>query len=185
MTMSFRFTLECPKELRSTLEAMTEELVEWRLAAYSKSHRLVSTNESLQGFEAKVSHTKGRAILFLPDTTRAPDRPTGLVQVKLPDGQLWEFKFVKVACNVAKPIGTSENQLSQLLRSWFGEHAGLPGTDYRVIFEHDGTQWQASPRTSPLQLKTIVTYHLMCSYRTSDRTIHSTTLAIPLIRSRI
>ncbi|MEZ6150140.1 MAG: S24 family peptidase [Pirellulaceae bacterium] len=138
-------TIDCPEELRSTLESMTEELVDWRLAAYSKSHRLTDTSDLQTAFEAKVSHSGGRPILFLPDKAKQPGRPQGLVEVRLPDGSLWEFKLVKVACNVAKPKGGTTNELGELLRSWFGSNAGLPGTDFKVLFELKQDQWSARP----------------------------------------
>ncbi len=144
---AFSLAVDCPDTLRGSLESMTEELVDWRLAAYSKSHRLTAAVEADLAFEAKVSHAGGKAILFLPDQTKLPNRPVGLVNVTLPDGSQWEFKFVKVACNVAKPLGegSSANQLSKLLRSWFGENAGLPGTDFRVAFESTAGQWSVRP----------------------------------------
>ncbi len=38
-----------------------------------------------------------------------------------------------------------ENQLSLLLRSWFGEDAGVPGTRYEVAFTKSETGWFAEP----------------------------------------
>lgn len=130
---------------------MTEELVEWRLAAYSKSHRLTSAPDATVTFEAKVSHAGGRAILFLSDQTKVPCRPVGLVIVQLPDGSDWEFKFVKVACNVAKPNGSNTNELSELLRNWFGDDAGLPGTDFKVHFELKQGHWTMQPSDSQIK----------------------------------
>jgi SOS-response transcriptional repressor LexA len=141
----FELQIACPEELRATFEAMTEELVDWRLLAYVKSRRLELPSSAEQAFEAKVSHSSGRAILFLPDRQQYPERPVGLVNVRVPDGGEWEFKFVKVACNVAKPVGTTGNQLSNLLRGWFGENAGLPGTDFRVRFHRQADQWKIDP----------------------------------------
>jgi hypothetical protein len=37
----FHLAINCTDSLRPTLERLTEELVDWRLAAYSKTHRLV------------------------------------------------------------------------------------------------------------------------------------------------
>ncbi len=143
---SFELAIDCPHELRSTFESMTEELVDWRLAAYSKSHRLTETSSSEVAFEAKVSHAGGRAMLFVPDKAKFPARPIGLVVVRLPDTTEWEFKFVKVACNVAKPvINGKDNELNRLLISWFGKSAGLPGTDFRVMFEQKEGRWFARP----------------------------------------
>lgn len=145
---SFGFAIECPNELRPTLEKLTEELVDWRLAAYSKTHRLLESNDGNLAFEAKVSHSRGNPILFMPDKSKQPDRPMGPVNVKLPDNSVWEFKFVKVACNVAKPLGETQNELGQLMRNWFGSNAGLPGTDFKVLFENKQGQWHARPATA-------------------------------------
>lgn len=140
----FAFQRTCPETLRAVLESLTEELVDWRLAAYSRSRGLVgSPGES--AFEAKVSHAGGRPILFLPEKSQHPGRPTGPTEVCLPDGSRWEFKFVKVACNVAWPVGEKMNQLGVLLRDWFGPDAGLPGTDFKVRFTMLNGEWHATP----------------------------------------
>lgn len=142
---SFRLNLDCPERLKPSFEALTEEIVDWRLAAYSKSHRLDEVVSGELAFEGKVSHAQGRPILFLPDRAQIPERPLGVTDVELPDGSTWEFKFVKVACNVAAPKGEKTNQLSQLLRQWFGPNAGLPGTSFTIRFETKNGLWHATP----------------------------------------
>ncbi len=142
---SFQSTLECPEALKPILESMTEELVDWRLAAYIRSRRLTATEKGELNFEAKVSHAKGRPILFLPEKSKLPERPVGPTLMRLPGGEQWEFKLVKVACNVAAPVGAKTNQLGQLLQKWFGPNAGLPGTDFRVQFTNENGLWQVSP----------------------------------------
>lgn len=141
----FRFRIDCPEKLHSSLESMTEELVDWRLAAYAKSRRLVKSVSGDLTFDGKVSHTNGRPILFLPDRSELPERPTGPIMAKLPSGELWDFKLVKIACNVARPVGETKNQLGDLLKSWFGPDAGLPGTNFHVQFTNQDGQWQVSP----------------------------------------
>jgi SOS-response transcriptional repressor LexA len=142
---AFRLSLPCDDRLKPALESLTEELVDWRLAAYAKSRRLVTTETTELAFEANVSHSGGCPILFLPEQKRMPERPMGPVVMRLPDGQEWEFKLVKVACNVAAPVGTKQNRLGELLRQWFGPRAGLPGTHFTVRFESIGGQWHVSP----------------------------------------
>lgn len=142
----FESMIECPLELQESLEMMTAELVDWRLTAYAKTRGLSERNSDGElAFEGKVSHANGRPILFLPDTSKALGRPTGPIEIALPDGSTWEFKFVKVACNVARPVGSSENQLAELLRSWFGPNAGVPGTDFQVKFWKQDDQWHVAP----------------------------------------
>ncbi len=138
--------IECPPELQESLEAMTAEIVDWRLVAYAKSRGLSETiADGELAFEGKVSHANGRPILFLPDSSKVAGRPTGPTEVVLPDGSQWEFKFVKVACNVARPVGSNGNQLAELLRGWFGQNAGVPGTDFRVKFWKQDHQFHAAP----------------------------------------
>lgn len=146
----FQLRIDCPDDLKPTLESMTEELVDWRLAAYSKSRRLVESEEGQLAFEGKVSHANGRPILFLPDKAIVPDRPFGPIVARLPDGRMWEFKLVKVACNVARPVGEKSNQLGDLLRQWFGPDAGLPGTNFLVRFESRSGDWYVSPDVADL-----------------------------------
>ena len=143
-----RFALPCAEALQTTLEALTAELVDWRLAQYASSRRLDVSTSGEFSFEAKVSHANGKPILFLPDKVKTPDRPVGPTVVQLPDGTEWTFKLVKIACNVAAPRGQKSNQLPDLLRQWFGPHAGLPGTAFQVRFQRQGDSWTIVPLTS-------------------------------------
>lgn len=61
------------------------------------------------------------------------------------DGVSWVFRFVKIACNVAHRQGATGNQLPELLRQWFGDRAGLPGTNFLVRFTCANGQWSAAP----------------------------------------
>jgi superfamily II DNA or RNA helicase/diadenosine tetraphosphate (Ap4A) HIT family hydrolase/HKD family nuclease len=143
----FKLDVDCPEHLRAAFIAMTEEIVDWRLAAYSKSRGLTAVAMTEATFTAKVSHASGKPILFVPEKTKEPARPVGLTSVQLPDGAAWAFKFVKVACNVAMPEGTKVNQLGSLLTEWFGPNAGLPGTNFNVRFNFADGAWHASPMT--------------------------------------
>jgi hypothetical protein len=99
-------------------------------------------------FECDPSHTKviqsrGKPFLKLPTVDEEPGRPDGPVLVRLPDGREWEFRFVKIACNVAGPRGsnvgdTLPNELPTLLRERFGPDAGLAGTSFEVEFQREG-----------------------------------------------
>ncbi len=141
----FRFDQPIDPKLQPTLEVMTSEIVDWRLAQYVRRWKIDTEVAGTQAFEAKVSHSNGRPILFVPDKTVCPGRAVGPTLVQLPNGSRWEFKFVKVACNVAAPEGEASNQLSDLLKNWFGPNAGLPGTGFVVRFTKEGDTWSASP----------------------------------------
>ena len=151
-------------EQRPAFESLTGELVDYRLAHYTRSRlandamvapmQARSASEGIQPartFRAKVSHSSGKPILFLPTIESAPSRPTGPTRVRLPDGSEWVFRFVKVACNVAYPadLGGKQNQLPALLREWFGPDAGLPGTGFEVEFTFIGGVLSASPHGVP------------------------------------
>lgn len=72
-------------------------------------------------------------IVKLPPRNRVAI-PEGETDVRLPDGAVWQFRFAKEYCNVARPAGTSRNQLPDLLRGWFGPRAGQPGTAFQIRF---------------------------------------------------
>jgi SOS-response transcriptional repressor LexA len=144
----------CPENLRPDFESMTAELVDYRLAHYAKTRIEKAAELSAGRFLAKVSHSGGKPILRLPTVEEVPGRPIGPTTATLPDGSQWVFKFVKIACNVALPLGSEENQILPLLRGWFGENAGAPGTNYQVAFTKSETGWAVEPIAvaSPLRV---------------------------------
>ncbi len=114
------------------LERMVFELVDLRLAMYRSRARAGERLSS--SFVCKVLWNKRDPILKLPKRTDEAEVPTDWLDVRLPDGRVWTFKFAKEFCNVARPAGTTRNQLPDLLRSWFGPKAGQPGTAFEVRF---------------------------------------------------
>lgn len=145
---TFRLAFTIPPQQVEDFEALTQELVDWRLTDYGRRRQTdtLATDQAIQqSFTGTVSHANGRPILFLPTLKQQPDRPVGPTVVQLPNGQRWVFKLVQVACNVASPEGSTRNQLGELLRGWFGPDAGLPGTAFQVHFVHRDGQWSAQP----------------------------------------
>jgi SOS-response transcriptional repressor LexA len=149
----------CPPELRAAFESLSGELVDLRLAHYThsrlsfpKAPRESEGTPPSATFRAKVSHSGGKPILFLPTVESVPSRPTGPTRVRLPDGREWVFRFVKVACNVAHPgdaaSARGNNALPALLRDWFGPDAGLPGTNFEVEFTSIDGAWSVAPLSS-------------------------------------
>lgn len=141
----FVTAFKCDADLRADFESMTGELVDYRLAHYARTRLEKRAVASADRLIAKVSHSGGTPILRLPTVEELPGRPIGPTHVKLPDGSDWVFKFVKVACNVAAPAGEDHNQLGRLLREWFGDDAGAPGTGYRVVFSRTERGWEVAP----------------------------------------
>ncbi len=136
----------CPDSLRDAFEVLTGELVDFRLAAHARPRTAAN------GFEARVIQSRGKPFLKIPTAEDEPGRPIGPVPVVIPDGRIWEFRFARIACNVAGPPegkagDTLPNHLPELLRQWFGPDAGLPGTSFKVSFCRDGDQWAVEPLT--------------------------------------
>jgi hypothetical protein len=140
-----------PKPARLDFELLTSEMVEYRLAQYTATRleNPVSDRDAMVGFTAKVTHSGGRPILMLPRVEEHPGRPFGPVDVKLPDGSTWVFRFVRIACNVAGPKGADANELGELMRDWFGPDAGMPGTGFKVLFQLASEGWSAKPVATP------------------------------------
>ncbi len=126
----------------SALTRMTRELLDYRLHL----HR-TRTNPDLAGdaFRCVVTWNRRDPIIKLPSIRRAPDRPSGELDVRLPDGAVWRFRFMREYCNVARPAGTDRNRLPDLLRDWFGPNAGHPGTRFEVAFERSPDGWWIEP----------------------------------------
>ena len=61
------------------------------------------------------------------------------------DGDRYEANFVKVAVNVIRRPGNPRNELPTILRRWFGADAGLPGTNFQVVFKRTDTGWTLAP----------------------------------------
>lgn len=136
---TFRFRLAVPESLRPTLTNLVAELLDWRLAAY------LDRKGDAVGAVLKVSHAGGRPILFL-ERQRNPELPVGPVEVITPGGHVYELDFVKIAVNVARRGSDRRNQLPDLLRSWFGDDAGQPGTAHRVRLDRDQHgRWYLDP----------------------------------------
>ncbi|MFZ0427787.1 MAG: DUF3427 domain-containing protein, partial [Acidobacteriota bacterium] len=137
----FRTTFNLAGEERTVLQTMVRELVEWRLAEYLDRNK---SAPGAGGFLAHVRHAGGRPIIFLPDRSRHEGVPFGETPL-LVDGTEYEGRFVKVALNVVTAPGSDRNVLPQLLRTWFGPDAGLPGTNHTVGFSPTGAGWEMMP----------------------------------------
>jgi superfamily II DNA or RNA helicase/HKD family nuclease/diadenosine tetraphosphate (Ap4A) HIT family hydrolase len=127
----FGTSFDIDEDLRSSFQELAREIADWRLAEYlqRKSFAHSSQNEII----CKVSHSGGRPILFLPNREIQPNTPSGWTEV-LVEGQLHEANFVKIAVNVLRRKDSTKNVLSDTLRKWFGKDAGLPGTNFHVVF---------------------------------------------------
>ncbi len=147
---TFSSTLSVAPELREAFQELTRELADWRLAEYlSRFSNAFDGGDFPDGgasYACKVSHADRRPILFLPDRESHPGLPAGWTPFTANDEE-FEGNFVKIALNVARRPGSEENVLAEILRGWFGEDAGLPGTTHRVVLEETEDGWRLSPVT--------------------------------------
>lgn len=136
----FRSELKIPDSSIAAAQELIREIVDWRLAEYFA--RPAATNG--RQFALKVSHSDGNPILFLPDRDTNPDVPEGWTEIRI-DGEVFRANFVKIALNVVEGASGEGNVLPQILRKWFGEDAGLPGTRHQVILKLEQAGWSMTP----------------------------------------
>ncbi len=139
----FQTKFDVTFEDREAFRELVRELADWRLGEYLD--RSVSPNK---GIVRKVLHSNQKPILFLPNRKNEPDIPTGETRVDV-EGTEYEAVFVKIAVNVLRRPGNPKNELTAVLRHWFGPDAGLPGTNFHVIFRWTVKGWTLEPFHEP------------------------------------
>jgi len=136
----FESRLDLREDEVETFSELVRELAEFRLAEYI-ARPTVSSEEAR--FQCRVSHSSGNPIIRLPDRARVEGIPEGWVPVDAA-GEALEANFVKIAVNVMRRPGSEENVLPEVLRGWFGQEAGSPGTRQLVEFSQRGGDWSLS-----------------------------------------
>ena len=86
-------------------------------------------------------------MIFLPDRNNNPGIPFGWQSV-FANGEAYSANFVKDAVNVMRKEGIDDNIMPDVLRGWFGENAGQPGTASRVILEWGDNSYVMRPLLS-------------------------------------
>lgn len=132
--------LTIPPSLLGSAQELIREIVDWRLEEYLGR----ASPGQVEEFSLKVVHSGGTPILFLPDRDTHPGLPEGWTDVRLNDETV-SANFVKIAVNVVRRPHSEENVSPEILRQWFGEDAGKPGTRHQVILSRDGSGWQLRP----------------------------------------
>jgi superfamily II DNA or RNA helicase/HKD family nuclease len=136
----FRTEFKIPDPWIASGQELIREIVDWRLAEYFAR----STQSEARQFILKVIRSSENPILFLPDRTTHPDLPEGWTDIQVNDEGL-RANFVKIAVNVVRRSDGEDNVLPQILRSWFGEDVGKPGTRHQVILKLGRDAWSLSP----------------------------------------
>jgi superfamily II DNA or RNA helicase len=114
------------------LRGLTQEICDYRLSQYLA--RLHGESNFANTIVCRVSHSNSVPMLFLPSRDKHPGIPDGWTPVLANESQ-YQANFVKVAVNVLRRAGNEQNELPDLLRSFFGPEAGQPGTTHHVKFE--------------------------------------------------
>ena len=133
--------LKIEHELVGACQDLAWELAEWRFHDYLKKAR---TDLAAGRIICKVSHSNGRPIIFLPDRAANEGIPVGWQDVLVDDEEM-QANFVKIAVNVVTRPSSGDNLLPDILRGWFGEDAGAPGTKHSVLFTRDGQRYTFAP----------------------------------------
>jgi len=139
----FSSLMDVKASCRESFQGLVRELVDWRLAEYL---RRAGGEQRRDGFTAKVSHSNGRPILFLPSRKQEREIPTGETPL-LVDREKMVANFAKIAVNVVHRPDSTDNQLPSILQEWFGPDAGLPGTSHEVQFSlnEENHIWSMTP----------------------------------------
>jgi superfamily II DNA or RNA helicase/diadenosine tetraphosphate (Ap4A) HIT family hydrolase/HKD family nuclease len=128
--------------VRNEFQLLVRELAEWRIADHVGIGGLAGS-ESKQ-IVCKVIQTGGRPILKLPDRGVYPGIPEGEMDVSV-DGKSMNARFVKQFVNVLADRDAGENELAAVVREWFGDAAGQPGTRFFVAFTLESGAWSLIP----------------------------------------
>ncbi len=130
-----------PADRGEWVRSLAREIADWRLADY-----LLRTHPSSESAQLKVWQSNDRPILSL-DRKRYSKLPTGWTPV-LVGAKEYEANFVKIAVNVLRQPGSGKNELTGILREWFGPDAGQPGTRQYVVCEKVDHRYELKPRTA-------------------------------------
>lgn len=173
-----RFTL--PDPLGQAFSDMVAELVDYRLARYRKRRRDARQSTG-QRFSARAALVRGDPLL------EAQSPPAGDVDVRLPDGSAWRFRWSGRRCRVAHPVGSMRNQLPDLLRQWFGIEA-----EGEAIFHPSPDGWWVEPVEETRARLDVPANNVLCfpSLRAaagwsqeSQEGLESSVVALPLRRT--
>jgi superfamily II DNA or RNA helicase len=127
-TFAFAFQIADP----TSFGALIREILDWRLAQYLSRGTVADVICSVS------RNASGNPILFLPSGNAGGTLPKGSMDV-LVEGRPMEAVVAKIAVNVVRAPGGSENELPNILRTWFGDLAGSPDRGDRVRFRRRGS----------------------------------------------
>ena len=86
--------------------------------------------------------------VFVPPRQRGVVRCFQVEAVVDVEGTEYVAIFAKIAVNVLRRPGNPRNELGTVLKQWFGPDAGLPGTNFRVVFRSTQADGRSSSSIS-------------------------------------
>ncbi|RVJ12582.1 DUF3427 domain-containing protein [Sinorhizobium medicae] len=123
-----------------SLGRLLREVLDWRLAQYLSRSGAPSAD-----VVCRVSrNTGGQPILFLPPASGSRPLEEGALEI-IVENRAMIATVAKIAINVVRSTGDGTNELPSILRSWFGEDAGLPGKSDRVRLRVQDGRWTMEP----------------------------------------
>lgn len=128
---------------RAVFSTMALELLDMRLAQLRRPRG--ADVEGPSSFVCELEWRNGDPSLKLPNSK---DLPQGEVDVRADDARIWQFRFGKARCTVARWVGSKQNRLPDLLRSWFGVQP--KGSRNQVMFRRTADGWWVEPRGGAL-----------------------------------
>ena len=105
---------------------LLREVLDWRLAEY-----LSRQGDEDTDIICRVARTEDHLVLFLPASAETLHLEQGPISARIGE-TTYEALIAKVTISVVRKPGDETNLLPELLRSWFGEEAGLPGRSDKV-----------------------------------------------------
>jgi hypothetical protein len=82
--------------------------------------------------------------LFLPSAAASLGLDQGPISIVI-EGDIFEAMVAKIAINVVRKTGEAANRLPEILKTWFGDDAGLPGRGERVKLVRNETSFEIKP----------------------------------------
>ncbi len=127
---AFCFLVDVPDAHREAFQEWVREIIDWRLAEYVNR---APSDWDAECIMCKVIQSNGRPILKLPNGCEDRDAPWGWTEFEA-DGVNYKANFVRIAVNVVCREEGETNVLPDILRGWFGDDVGQPGTRFQVVF---------------------------------------------------
>ena len=142
----FQSEITVDEKARDDFQEFVRELIDWRLADYLSRKRESNWNEDQ--IVCRVIHSSGKPILKLPHGCEDRRGPWDWQDI-VAEGVRYKARFVKYFINLIRGERDDENYLPRILRSWFGEDVGRPGTRFQVVLERRGEVYELLPLGQP------------------------------------